>query len=197
MKRVNVLIISVIVIALLAVPVCAQTFYDGSGSNTQPAATVTGFTPQTSYSNYFYFFNHGSSARSECSVGSCTETPYADGLWVSFPHSSSNFINLPITQVASYSGTHPKVRYATVQMRVNGGTKLYVDYLPIWNGGTFQEFVYVTWYTPSDTFQDFTLDLGSYYDMVRGMNMCLHVVNTDTTNPYRIVIGGYGAKAEW
>jgi hypothetical protein len=203
MKRIDVLMISMLVIALLAVPVFAQTS-DGPSSRIQeqPAATVEGSAPQA-YSNYFYFFTPGTAGNSQCwrkDLQCGWEHHYADGMFINITKGSNSlvFIDLPITQVASYSGTHPKVRYATVQMYNTGGsTGGYVSSVQALNGGTYLTTVSTNWYTSSQTPTDFTLDLGGYYDMVRGMNMCLAAQNTQTTSDQYIAINGYGAKAEW
>jgi hypothetical protein len=199
MKVVNVLIISVLVIAFLAVPVLAQTSeVNSNGVPAQLAATVEGSAPQA-YSNYFYFFTPGTAGNSECFyTSSCSyERHYSGHMEIGIKTGQSVYVNLPITQVASYSGIHPKVRYATVQMYNSGGsTGGYVTGVDVWNGGTFVKDVSTNWYTTTSTPTDFTLDLGGYYDMVRGMNMCLSVANTQITDQ-TISINGYGAKAEW
>jgi hypothetical protein len=204
MKGLNVKLISILVIALLAVPAYANAIpesYPGGAGSTgaaglQPAAGVEGFAPQA-YSNYFYFFNHGDSATAEnWRDGFNAQYDWSDGHQTYVNKSSLVFVNLPVTQVASYTGTHPKVRYATVQM-LNDTAGGNVDAVEVYNGATFIKTVPVNWYTTGSVFSDFTLDMGSYYDMVRGMNMCLHVRNTDPNNIHWNIVGGYGAKAEW
>jgi hypothetical protein len=202
MKRVNVLMISVLVIALLAVPVFAQTS-DGPSSRgqEQPAATVEGSAPQV-YSNYFYFFTPGTAGNSECwrTDNNCGfEHHYSDGMEINITKGVGNYVyvNLPITQVASYSGIHPKVRYATIQMYNNTVGSVKISTLYVYNGGTHVTDVTPNWNVAYYPPTDYTLDLGSYYDMVRGMDMTLKAVNQDAASDDYIVINGYGAKAEW
>jgi hypothetical protein len=104
-------------------------------------------------------------------------------------------VDLPITQVASYSGVHPKVRYATIQMRNQEAGSAEVYWIDIYNGATYLEELGPTW--SSTTWVDETVDLGSYYDMVRGMNMDVNIYNWDTAGSRWWEVGGYGAKAEW
>jgi hypothetical protein len=208
LKIENALIIGVLVIALLAVPVIAAAteateVTDHEGRWGTPAVeTAQGYTPQTPYTSYFYFFNHGVMATTE------TPNPYVthqendgQGHWTYLTVAPSPTLNatawvdLPVTGVASVSGTHPKVRYAYIQM----GSYFHrgaIDRIEIYNGWTTVK-TQVVDFTGDAGFAEYTLDLGAYYDMVRGMNMRCRIYNKDTTQTGLNSIDGYGAKAEW
>lgn len=183
MKKSNLLIICVLVIALLAMPVSA-------------------------YTHYFYLFNHGTMARTEGGEGEGPINPDISSVhnygWGhrtvlnagSLATPTGAWVDLPVTGVASYDGTHPLVRYAHIQMRSetsNGG----IARIDVYNGHTKVKQLDVDWYSsPSDTWEEFTVDLGNYYDFQRGMNMDVWIKNVWDETRYN-EIGGYGAKAEW
>jgi len=207
MKVLYVLIIGLLVIALLIIPVGAAGEPDSGaaeriGSGTPSGAIVMAPIPIVPYKNYFYFFNHGTMAKTEFWNNPNIDSVYDFG-WghrtvlkaAPVGGNSTAWIDLPITGVASYTGRHPMVRYATIQMyseTMNGG----IIWVHVYNGHTIVKEIPVNWHTDG-TWQDFTVDLDGYYDMQRGMNMDV-LINNDWDGATRInEIGGYGAKAEW
>jgi hypothetical protein len=213
MKTCNMLIIGVLVIAFLVIPVSAVEYMANGGpveqigTGTVAPASAEGVVPAGTYSNYFYFFNHGTAANTQTnngkgynypSIASVTDLPWGHGTNLTPAPSqavcATAWVNLPVTQVASYTGIHPKVRYATIRMFDYAGTAG-IKEVDVYNGENEIGAYPVSWHNVG--WSDYTLDLGSYYDMVRGMNLLCIEYNVDTATYNWVVIGGYGAKAEW
>jgi hypothetical protein len=200
--------IGVLALALLVVPALALAehavvpegiSYDPVSSTAQPAE---GYTPQGPYANYFYLFNHGSLAFPEGSSDIVESYRFFTGRFTTLkkaPSSTVNasaFVDLPITGVASYSGTHPKVRYAFIKMWNSATNRGAIEQIDATNGNTIVKTVYPK-IDGNGAWVEYTVDLGSYYDFDRGMLMSCLIYNTDTVHTASSQIAGYGAKAEW
>jgi hypothetical protein len=210
MKTCNMFIICAFAIAFLVIPVSAAEYTANGGPIGQigtvtadQASAAAGVAPAAGYSNYFYFFNHGTAASTEDQSTNAYIQDVSSYGWghatllANAPSATLNAtarVDLPVTSVASYTSVHPKIRYATIQSWSQFGTEG-ISRIEVYNGHTAVTTIPVDWHITG--WADYTVDLGAYYDMVRGMNMRCTVYNSDTISPMYNTIGGFGAKSEW
>jgi hypothetical protein len=99
----------------------------------------------------------------------------------------------PFVNSISKTGIHPKVRYLYFELNMPTGVS--VSQVSVWSGTTQVYFSPVTW-AGTGAVKDYTLDMGSYHDMVRGISTAMIITNSQTSNQ-GVFSYGAGAKQEW
>jgi hypothetical protein len=122
-----------------------------------------------------------------------TPTHYAGYYSFTMAPSSTTVMNTPFVNTISKTGVHPHVRYLYFELKMPTGVN--VTWVTVYDGATSVYSKGVTW-AGTGAVKDYTLDMGSYHDMVRGIQISIimdnSLVSKQDVNSY-----GAGAKQEW
>lgn len=106
---------------------------------------------------------------------------------------SYTVMNTPFVNTISKNGIHPRVRFLYFELKMPVGVS--VTNIGVASGANMVYAGPVSW-AGTGTVKDYTLDMGSYKDMVRGINTGIRITNSLDSNAY-VESYGAGAKQEW
>jgi hypothetical protein len=107
--------------------------------------------------------------------------------------SSNAIVMTPFVNSISKTGTHPMVRYLYYELQMPVGvsvTTVTVD------TGTTDVYAGSPGWAGTGAVKDYTLDMGSYHDMVRGITTAMIITNPQASSK-TVYTQGVGAKQEW
>jgi hypothetical protein len=105
----------------------------------------------------------------------------------------NTIIITPFVNSISKSGIHPKIRYLYYQLNMPTGVS--VTAVSVYSGATLVYSGNPAW-AGAGALKDYTLDMGSHYDMARGINTAMIITNSIASNKAVYTLGA-GAKQEW
>jgi hypothetical protein len=154
--------------------------------------------PAAAYLNYnIIWTSSGNQFLEESAMSGIATSPApnhypADFRFTMLP-SSNAYLITPFTSTINVNGTEPVVRSLFFELKMPAGVS--VSQIWVYNGPNLVSLNNVNW-AGTGSAKVYTLDMGSYKNMNRGINTALIFYNSQTSNQ-EVSAYGAGAKVQW
>jgi len=202
MKRLVVAMFGVFIVMLCIIPAMGEDQLvpdERSGIPEGGVGTQSPVLDGSVFTNYDTFFVHGTFAEAAYDPDVLSDYDAGIGRMTTIQNldDSGAYIYCPIPSYEKKTGgVQPQVRYLALYYR-SEGTNPKIDNIRIYSGNTSIKTIYYSSPIYSEVFTVQIIDLGGWYTINRGLNMAVHVVNTDSVHDRAFTIAGYGARFEW